>query len=91
VPTAALRDYTLGHQVVEPYDFAAAIRSASVNSRRTGSSCWAPGATLGGAIAQTLIADGWKGLSSKADFQARQAEDPILLSMGLEEQRRRVL
>jgi integrase/recombinase XerC len=34
-----------------------------------------------------LIASGWRGLSSKADFQARQQDEPILISMGMDEQR----
>jgi [acyl-carrier-protein] S-malonyltransferase len=88
---AALRDYTLGHQVVETYDFAAAIRTGIRELAPDRIILLGPGATLGGAVAQTLIAERWKGMTSKAEFQARQAEDPILLSMGLEEQRRRVL
>jgi hypothetical protein len=36
---------------------------------------------------QALIASGWRGLSSKADFQARQQDEPILISMGMAEQR----
>ena len=46
-----------------------------------------PGDTLGGAIAQSLIGIGWRGLAGKADFMARQASDPILLSMGRADQR----
>ena len=46
-----------------------------------------PGDTLGGAIAQALIAIDWRGLGSKADFQAMQAADPFLLAMGREDQR----
>ena len=50
-----------------------------------------PGDTLGGAIAQSLIAIEWQGIASKADFAARQATDPILLAMGRAEQRARVI
>ncbi len=47
-----------------------------------------PGDTLGGAIAQALIAIGWRGLRSKQDFQEVQASDsPFLLAMGREDQR----
>jgi hypothetical protein len=47
-----------------------------------------PGDTLGGAIAQALIAIRWQGLGSKQDFQAVQASDaPLLLSMGRADQR----
>ena len=46
-----------------------------------------PGTTLGGAVAQSLIRANWRGLSSKADFQRLQAEDPFLISMALPDQR----
>ncbi len=46
-----------------------------------------PGTTLGAPVAQALIASGWRGLSGKADFQTRQVEDPLLISMGMPEQR----
>ena len=36
---------------------------------------------------QALIAIEWRGLKSKQDFQEMQASDPILLSMGREDQR----
>ena len=39
------------------------------------------------AIAQSLIGIGWQRIAGKADFAARQAADPILLSMGRAEQR----
>jgi hypothetical protein len=38
-------------------------------------------------VAQSLILASWKGMTSKADFQARQAASPIVISMGLPEQR----
>jgi [acyl-carrier-protein] S-malonyltransferase len=85
--TDALRDYTLGHQVVQPYDFTAAIRTAA---REFAPDCFivaGPGTTLGGAVAQSLIRANWRGLSSKADFQRRQAESPFLISMALPDQR----
>jgi [acyl-carrier-protein] S-malonyltransferase len=85
--TTALRDYTLGHQVVEPYDFTAAIRTAA---REFAPDCFiipGPGTTLGGAVAQSLIRANWRGLASKADFQHLQAESPFLISMALPEQR----
>jgi [acyl-carrier-protein] S-malonyltransferase len=41
-----------------------------------------PGNTLGGVVAQVAIAEGWRGLSSKAEFQALQASDePLIESM----------
>lgn len=85
--TRALRDYTLGHQVVQPYDFTAAIRTAA---REFAPDCFivpGPGTTLGGAVVQSLIRSNWRGLSCKADFQRMQAEDPFLISMALPDQR----
>lgn len=83
----ALYDYTLGHQVVQPYDFTAAIHTAA---REFAPDCFiipGPGTTLGGAVAQSLIRATWRGLSSKAGFQRMQAEDPFLISMALPDQR----
>ncbi|MCY6381283.1 ACP S-malonyltransferase [Hoeflea prorocentri] len=83
----ALGDYTLGHQVTQTYDFTAAVHTSV---REFAPDCLivlGPGNTLGGAVAQSLISCGWDGLSGKADFSARQASEPLLISMGLDEQR----
>lgn len=85
--TATLRDYTLGHQVTEAYDFTAALRSAAREFAPDYFIIPGPGTTLGGAVAQSLILAGWKGMGSKADFQRLQAENPLLISMALPEQR----
>lgn len=85
--TASLRDYTLGHQVVEPYDFTAAIRTAAREFAPDYFIVAGPGTTLGGAVAQSLIRANWRGLSNKAGFQRLQAEDPFLISMALPDQR----
>lgn len=84
---AAIRDYTLEHQVVEPYDFTAAIRSAAREFAPDLFILAGPGNALGGAVAQSLILAGWGGMQSRADFTARQATRPLLISMGLPEQR----
>ncbi|MEM6810376.1 MAG: ACP S-malonyltransferase [Pseudomonadota bacterium] len=83
----ALRDYTLGHQVTEAYDFSAAIRAAAVEFAPDLFIVTGPGATLGGAVAQSLIRCQWRGMTSKATFQALQREAPLLVSMGMAEQR----
>ena len=85
--TANLRDYTLGHQVVEPYDFTAAIRTAAREFAPDYFIVPGPGTTLGGAVAQSLIRANWRGLATKSDFQRLQAEDPFLISMALPDQR----
>lgn len=85
--TATLRDYTLGHQVTEAYDFTVAIRTAAREFAPDYFIIPGPGTTLGGAVAQSLILAGWKGMADKADFQRSQAETPFLISMALPEQR----
>ncbi len=87
----ALWRYTLGHQVVEPYDFTAAIRSGVREFAPDMVIILGPGSTLGGAVAQSLIAEKWRGVDSKTTFQRRQAEDPIIASMGMDAQRKLVI
>jgi [acyl-carrier-protein] S-malonyltransferase len=82
-----LRRYTFATQILEPYNFTRAIQVAVKEYAPDRIILLGPGDTLGGAIAQALIAVQWRGLSSKTDFQARQAADPLLLAMGREDQR----
>ena len=84
---AAVWDYTFGHQILAPYDFALSVQVAMREYAPEVIILPGPGDTLGGAIAQSLIGIGWQGINGKADFAARQAADPILLSMGRAEQR----
>ena len=85
--TRELRDYTLGHQVTEVYDFTAAIRTAAREFAPDLFIVTGPGTTLGGAVAQSLILCEWQGMSDKDDFRRRQAESTLLVSMGRPEQR----
>ena len=80
--TGALWDYTLGHQVVEPYDFTRAVQNAASEFAPDLFIVTGPGTTLGGAVAQSLVHCGWQGMATKAAFKARQAEAPLLVSMG---------
>jgi malonyl CoA-acyl carrier protein transacylase len=89
-PDALLR-YTFGTQILEPYDFTRAVQVAVREYAPDRIILLGPGDTLGGAIAQALIAIEWRGLSSKRDFQEMQASsEPVLLAMGREDQRERV-
>jgi malonyl CoA-acyl carrier protein transacylase len=84
----ALRNYTFATQILETYDFTRAVQVATLEYAPDRIILLGPGDTLGGAIAQALIAIGWRGLRSKQDFQEAQASSkPILLSMGREDQR----
>jgi malonyl CoA-acyl carrier protein transacylase len=87
---AEVWDYTFGHQILAPYDFARSVQVAIKEFAPDVVILPGPGDTLGGAIAQSLIGIGWQGIAGKTDFMARQAADPILLSMGRAEQRARV-
>jgi len=83
----ALRHYTFGTQILDRYDFTHAIQVAMKEYAPDRIILLGPGDTLGGAIAQALIACRWRGLTSKAEFQEMQAADPFLISMGREDQR----
>ena len=83
----ALWDYTFGAQILEAYDFTAAMTVAIREFSPDRIVLLGPGETLGGAIGQVLVALGWQGITDKAAFMARQASDPLLLAMGREGQR----
>lgn len=80
-------DYTLGIQINRTYDFTRAVQVAVREFCPDRIAVLGPGTTLGAPVAQALIACGWRGLKGKADFQQRQVADPILVSMGMAEQR----
>ncbi len=82
-----LHAYTLGHQVVEPYDFTAAIRTAAREFAPDLFIIAGPGTTLGGAVAQSLILTNHQHIANKQDFQSCQTTNPLVISMGLPEQR----
>ena len=83
----ALREYTLGHQVTEVYDFTRAVQSAAREFAPDLFIVTGPGTTLGGAVAQSLVLCEWNGMKSRADFKSRQSQSPLLVSMGMQEQR----
>ena len=76
---SALYNYTLGHQVIEPYDFTAAVRTAAREFMPDVFIVLGPGTTLGGATAQALIQANWRGWRSKVDFQKEAQTQPRLL------------
>ena len=89
--TEGLWDYTLGHQVIQPYDFTHAIRTAAREFAPDLFIITGPGTTLGGAVAQSLIAANWRNMATKADFQTIQQTAPLLASMGMKDQRATVI
>lgn len=86
-----LRDYTLGAQVTQRYDFTKALQVAVKEFAPDKIIVLGPGNTLGGPIAQSLIDIGWFGWGNKADFLHIQETSPKLLAMGNIEQRNKVL
>ena len=77
-----LADYTLGAQVVETFDFGASVRVALREHAPDRLVCPGPGNTLGGVCGQILVAEGWRGIASREDFDRVQSgEDPVLVSM----------
>lgn len=85
--TQALWGYTLGHQVTEPYDFTRAIQTAAREFAPDLFIVTGPGATLGGAVAQSLVLSDWRGMDDKTAFQAQQEAQPFLIAMGRDDQR----
>ena len=77
--TSALYNYTFGHQVVETYDFTAAIRTAAREFMPDVFIILGPGTTLAGATTQALIRSKWRGWNSKLDFQKESQDQPRLL------------
>ena len=87
----ALYHYTLGQQIIETYDFSKSIEIALKEFAPDCLILAGPGATLGAPIAQELIRHSWIGLTSKTDFSDRQKEDPFLLAMGRDDQRKLII
>jgi malonyl CoA-acyl carrier protein transacylase len=80
---AELASYTLGAQVVEPYDFTRSVRVALREQAPDLLVLPGPGNTLGGVCGQILAAEGWRGIHTKSDFErVQQSERPIVHSMG---------
>lgn len=85
--TEKLWEYTLGHQVTEPYDFTRAVQVAVKEFAPDRVMILGPGTTLGGAVAQSLIGCHWFGWQQKKDFSEGQKVDTRLIAMGMDAQR----
>lgn len=84
---ASIYQYTLGDQINRTYDFSVAVQVAAAEFAPDKIIVLGPGTTMGAPVAQALIASGWRGLSGKSDFQHRQKQDPLVISMGMAGQR----
>ena len=81
---AALRRYTLGEQVTSPYHFTRAVENSLKEFAPEVIIELGPGSSLSTAIGQIMVRHQWDGIASKRDFEARQNNNPILISMGVE-------
>lgn len=93
----ALAHYTLGPQVVAPYDFGLSVRVALRELAPDAMVLLGPGGNLGGAVGQALLDERWAGMRTRADFSARQAGSgsaglaPFVWSLTRPDQRRLAL
>ncbi len=88
--TNELYQYTLRHQVSQAFHFSSAVTVALKEFCPDKLVLLGPGNTLGGAIGQILVKNGWFDIDSKNSFSQRQKSDPFLISMGIEDQRKLV-
>ncbi len=78
----ALRDYTLGAQITTPYDVTLSVRVGLREYAPERIVLPGPGNPLGSICGQILIEEGWRGLRSRADFDALQASaNPLVQSL----------
>ena len=79
----ALREYTIREQVLSTFDFDRSLEVAINTLDPDVLVLLGPGASLGGAIGQTIVRMRWRGINSKASFTGIQASDhPVLLVTG---------
>jgi [acyl-carrier-protein] S-malonyltransferase len=75
-----LQQYTFGTQVSSCYNFTQAVQLAVKEFSPDQIILLGPGQNLGGAVAQSLIEIGWRGLRSKQDFaDVQQSATPFLI------------
>jgi malonyl CoA-acyl carrier protein transacylase len=79
---AALRNYTLGEQLTTPFDFASSVTVLLREHAPEALVLPGPGNSLGGLCGQLVVAEGYRGIRTRGDFEAAQASRrPVILSM----------
>ena len=86
-----LKSYTLKEQVENLFNFSASIETCLKEFCPDKIILLGPGNSLGGSVAQIMISLNWLNIKSKNDFLEMQSEDPFLLSMSFDKQRKLVL
>lgn len=76
----ALRDYTLGVQLTTPFRFATALRVALREWAPDRLLLPGPGNSVGAICGQVLVAEGYRGIHDRSDFEVAQREDPLIIS-----------
>jgi malonyl CoA-acyl carrier protein transacylase len=78
----ALRDYTLGEQLTAPFDFATSVTVLLREEAPDLLVLPGPGNSLGGICGQLVVSEGYRGIRTRADFEAAQSSGrPVILSM----------
>jgi [acyl-carrier-protein] S-malonyltransferase len=70
----ALRDYTLGRQVTETFDFTLAVRVGLLEFAPDVVIALPPGNSLGAPVGHILVQERWRGIDGKAAFQRLQSD-----------------
>jgi len=78
---AALRDYTLGEQVTTPFGFATSLRVVLREWAPELLMLPGPGNSLGGICGRAVVAEGYRGIHNRADFEGAQERDGLILSL----------
>jgi len=86
--TNQLKKYTLDYQINQSYDFSASIKTCLKEFCPDKIVLLGPGNNLGGAIAQIIIDNNWFNVNSKETFKIIQNQNPFLISMSLDDQRK---
>jgi malonyl CoA-acyl carrier protein transacylase len=77
-----LAAYTLGTQLTTPFRFTASVRVALREYAPDLLALPGPGNTLGGVCGQAIVAEGYRGIRSRDEFERAQAsEAPVVWSM----------
>ena len=86
-----LKNYTLKEQVENSFNFSASIETCLKEFCPEKVILLGPGNSLGGSIAQIMININWLSIKSKNDFLEMQSDNPYILSMSLDSQRKLVI